>query len=52
MAKNRVDFAGLARYIGSMSKDDQMCDFYEVEIDGNISYVYVPVGAVVDEEAP
>ncbi|NLL49308.1 MAG: hypothetical protein GX249_12075 [Firmicutes bacterium] len=52
MAKNPVDLPGMARYIGSIPKNDQMCDFYEVEIDGNISYVYVPVGVEADEESP
>lgn len=52
MVKNSVDIAGLARYIGSMPKNDQMCDFYEVEIDGNISYVYIPVDMELEEEEP
>jgi hypothetical protein len=44
MMEDPRKFAGQARYIGSLPKNDQMCDFYEVEVDGNISYVYVPIG--------
>lgn len=40
-----LDFASQARYIGSLQKDEQLCDFYEVVIDGNIRYVYIPVGS-------
>lgn len=43
--KNQLDLSNQARYIGSLPKDDQLCDFYEVEVDGNISYVYVEVGS-------
>jgi len=43
MAKDPLEFSGKARYIGSMPKDDQMCDFYEVVVDGNIQYVYIAV---------
>jgi hypothetical protein len=52
MAKNPVEFAGLARFIGSMAKDDEMCDFYEIETDGNISYVYIPIDAKSGAESP
>ena len=38
------DFKDQARYIGSLKKDEQLCDFYEVGIDGKIQYVYIPVG--------
>lgn len=44
MMKNPLELSGPARYIGSLAKNDQMCDFYEVEVDGNISYIYIPVG--------
>jgi hypothetical protein len=44
MVNDQLKFAGAARYIGSLPKDDQMCDYYEVEVDGNISYVYIPIG--------
>jgi hypothetical protein len=43
MMKDLQELGGQARYIGSLPKDDQMCDFYEVEVDGSIRYVYVPV---------
>ncbi len=39
--KNPVEFENEARYIGSLSKDDQMRDFYEVLVDGNFRYVYI-----------
>lgn len=34
-----------ARYIGSLLKNDEMCDFYEVIEEGNTRYVYVAVGS-------
>ncbi|NMB01663.1 MAG: hypothetical protein GX971_09155 [Firmicutes bacterium] len=40
-----LDFASQGRYIGSLEKDNQLCDFYEVVVDGNIRYIYVPVGS-------
>lgn len=51
MMKNPLELPGSARYIGSLSKDDQMCDFYEVEVEGNISYIYIPIGSerIVEE---
>lgn len=39
--KSPLEFADQARYIGSLPKDDQMCDFYEVVVDGNVRYVYI-----------
>ncbi|HHY15144.1 MAG TPA: hypothetical protein GX521_03610 [Firmicutes bacterium] len=39
--KNPLEFAGKARYIGSLPRDGQLCDFYEVEIDGSTRYIYV-----------
>ncbi len=43
--KNPLEFAGKARYIGSLPRDGQVCDFYEVEIDGTTHYVYVSADA-------
>ncbi|HHT42690.1 MAG TPA: hypothetical protein GX014_04750 [Firmicutes bacterium] len=45
MKKEPFDFKQQARYIGSLEKDNQLCDFYELIIDGKISYVYVPADA-------
>ncbi len=45
MVKDPLELAGQARYIGSLPKGEQMCDFYEVEVDGNIHYIYVAVGS-------
>lgn len=39
--KNPLEFAGKARYIGSLPREGQLCDFYEVEIDGTTRYIYV-----------
>ncbi|HPT83709.1 MAG TPA: hypothetical protein PLM25_07455 [Limnochordia bacterium] len=45
MSSEPRDFKKQARYIGSLKKDEQLCDFYEVVIDGQIHYVYIPVDA-------
>ncbi|HHT91056.1 MAG: hypothetical protein QM451_00960 [Bacillota bacterium] len=44
MAKDPLQLPDKARYIGSLPKDDQICDFYEVVVDGNIQYVYIATG--------
>jgi len=43
MMKIPQELGNQARYIGSLPKDDQMYDFYEVDVDGTIRYVYIPV---------
>lgn len=43
MLENPLEFAEQAQYIGSLSKDDQMCDFYEIVVDGQVRYVYIKV---------
>ena len=45
MKKEPFYFNQQERYIGSLQKDNQFCDFYELIIDGKISYVYVPADA-------
>lgn len=45
MTNSQLASANQARYIGSLKKDNQMCDFYEIMVDGMIRYVYVPVGS-------
>lgn len=47
--KNPLEFADQARYIGSLPKNDQMCDFYEIVVDGMTRYVYIAIGS---EENP
>lgn len=42
---NRLEFTDRAHYIGSLPKGDDMCDFYEIEVDGQVSYIYIKVGA-------
>lgn len=43
--KNPLEFADQARYIGSLPKNNQMCDFYEIVVDGSIRYVYIAIDA-------
>lgn len=43
MRNSQIDSANQARYIGSLEKDSQMCDFYEIVVDGKTQYVYIPV---------
>ncbi|NLM42289.1 MAG: hypothetical protein GX199_08295 [Firmicutes bacterium] len=45
MSREPLDFTKQARYIGSLKKDEQLCDYYELVIDGRIHYVYIPVGS-------
>ncbi|HOB39812.1 MAG: hypothetical protein WBI99_09110 [Limnochordia bacterium] len=45
MGREPLEFKHQARYIGSLKKDEQLCDFYELVIDGKVQYVYIPVGA-------
>lgn len=37
-----LDLKRQGRYIGSLQKDGQLCDFYELVIDGQTQYIYVP----------
>ena len=46
MGRDPLEFKHQARYIGSLKKDVQLCDFYELVSDGLVQYVYIPVGAV------
>lgn len=33
-----------ARYIGSLLRNDEMCDFYEIVVEGSTRYVFVTDG--------
>ena len=41
MQSEPFDLRSRARYIGSLVKDEQLCDFYEIVIDGHIQYIYI-----------
>ena len=43
MMKDLQELGGQARYIGSLPRMIRCAIFYEVEVDGSIRYVYVPV---------
>ena len=45
MQSEPFDLRSRARYIGSLVKGEQLCDFYEIVIDGHIQYIYIPVGS-------
>mgnify|MGYP000929605886 CR=1 FL=1 len=36
-----LDFADQAHYLGSFPRGEQMCDFYEIIVDGQTSYIYI-----------
>lgn len=46
--KDPLEFAEQAHYIGSLPKDDEMCDFYEIVVDGQRRYVYIKADPVED----
>lgn len=48
MVQNPFEFADSAHYLGSLPRDGQVCDFYEITVDGCVSYIYVPI----DTKAP
>lgn len=38
-----LQLAGEAHYIGSFPKDDHVRDYYQIVVDGTVSYVYIKV---------
>lgn len=46
--RHPLDFPGKARYIGSLPRGGSLCDFYEVEIEGAIRYIYIPADSPRD----
>lgn len=34
-----------ARYIGSLERNNELCHFYELLVEGSIQYIYVPAKA-------
>ena len=45
-----LQFAGEAHYIGSFSKEDHVRDYYQIVVDGTVSYIYVKVKREEDGE--
>lgn len=45
MLQNPLEFADSAHYLGSLPKEGRICDFYEIVVDGCVSYIYIPVDA-------
>ncbi len=41
--QNPLEFADRAHYLGSLPKGDHMCDFYEIVVDGQVSYIYIRI---------
>ncbi|NMA62045.1 MAG: hypothetical protein GX956_09190 [Firmicutes bacterium] len=38
-----LEFTDSAHYLGSLPKEGQICDFYEIVVDGEIRYIYIRV---------
>lgn len=41
--QNPLEFADSAHYLGSLTKEGKICDFYEIVVAGRISYIYIPL---------